>query len=101
MRKTLLWPRRKALGTASLLLAAGFGALSARAEDNAPPKGPKIAPPPGSESGAAAPELCTSNMIGLSLRVVKSGQAVTQEYSDSRITIVLDKADRIASINIG
>lgn len=92
--------RREALKIAGVALAAaGLGAAVADAAD-APPKGPKIAPPPEDE-GKAEEELRASEMIGLQLRVVRPGQAVTQEYNEGRVTITLDKNNAITDIKIG
>lgn len=95
--------RRDALklaGTAALT--AGFAGSAAAADDKAtaPPKGPKIGPPPQDENGAEE-ELGVSDMIGLQLRVIKPGQVVTLEYNDSRLTITVDKNNVITDIKIG
>ena len=89
--------RREALRLAGVVMAAGFAAGTASADD-APPKGPKIAPPP-EDNGK--PELTQSQMVGLSLRVIKPGQVVTQEYNDSRLTVVIDKNSLITDIRVG
>jgi hypothetical protein len=98
--------RREALKWTGAALATVF-ATQAVAEDDAPPKGPKIGPPPQGLDSHGKPEddakdaLCTSNMTGLVLRVVKPGQVVTQEYNEGRLTITVDKNNRITDIRIG
>ena len=100
----MLFKRREALRVAGGALAAGLGAgaaLAADAKSSAPPKGPKIAPPPEDEGAAEEEELGVSDMVGLTLRVVKPGQAVTQEYNEHRLTVTVDKANVITDIRIG
>jgi hypothetical protein len=93
--------RREALKWTGAALATVF-ATQAVAEDDAPPKGPKIGPPPqGKPEDDAKDALCTANMTGLVLRVVKPGQAVTQEYNEGRLTITVDKNNRITDIRVG
>ena len=91
--------RREALRLAGAALAAGFAASVAQAAD-APPKGPKVGPPPEDENKAEE-ELSASEMIGLSLRVVRPGQAVTQDYNDGRLTVTVDKNNVITDIRVG
>jgi len=92
--------RREALKWTGAALATAL-ATRAAAADDAPPKGPKIGPPPGKPEDDPKDALCTANMIGLALRVVKPGQAVTQDYNDGRLTITVDKDNRITDIRIG
>jgi Peptidase inhibitor I78 family len=91
--------RREALRWAGGVLAAMWGARLAEAAD-APPKAPKIAAPPEDEDKAEE-DLRASEMIGLSLRVIRPGQMVTQEYNDGRLTVTVDKNNIITDIRIG
>ena len=96
--------RREALLAAGGALAAALTAGAVEAADtksNAPPKGPKIHPPPEDEGAAEEEELGVSDMIGLTLRVVKPGQAVTQEFNEHRLTVTVDKNNVIIDIKIG
>ena len=96
--------RREALLAAGGALAAMLTAEAVRAADaksNAPAKGPKIAPPPEDEGTAEEEELGVSDMIGLTLRLVKPGQAVTQEFNEHRLTVTVDKNNVVTDIRIG
>ena len=89
--------RREALKIAGGVLAAGFAVRMAEAGDPLP-KGPKIAPPPAEEG---KPDLTQSQMVGMALRIVKPGQAVTQDYNEGRLTITVDHNNLITDIRVG
>lgn len=81
-----------------------------------------IAGDPGEDKGEAAPGLCDSSTLGWtvgktadaalveraqresgakSVRVLKPGQVVTMEYSDTRLTIRVDEHNKVTSANCG
>jgi len=104
MRKTA-YQRRETLKLSGLAAVLALLAGKARAADETLPKGPKIGPPPehakGEDENGAEEDLHASEMIGLQLRVIKPGQAVTQEYNDGRLTVTLDKNNAITDIRVG
>ncbi len=45
--------------------------------------------------------LTSEGMIGLKLRVIHPGEVVTMDYNEGRLTITVDKDNRIQSVRIG
>ncbi len=48
-----------------------------------------------------SPELSSTQMIGKKLRVIKPGQALTMDYNEDRLNVVVDDKGLITRISIG
>ncbi|MFC4352773.1 hypothetical protein ACFOW6_14570 [Fodinicurvata halophila] len=55
----------------------------------------------GAQEGKTPDEACTSSLTGLQLRAVEEGEAVTMDYREDRLTLVLDERRRITRAYIG
>lgn len=53
------------------------------------------------QDGETPAESCVSNLTGLELRAVEEGEAVTMDYREDRLTLVLDEHQRITQAYIG
>lgn len=98
-------PRRSLLALAGL----GLGAVAltpkslAAGERSLAPEGRALAtddaaPTPDPDRGMP---LTTATLIGKTLRVIRPGQAVTMDYSEDRVNVEVDDANRIVRVHIG
>lgn len=53
------------------------------------------------EAPGEAPDIDLSPLVGMSLRVVPAGGAMTMDYRPDRLTVVLGEDERIERIHVG
>lgn len=53
------------------------------------------------QGGETPSRSCVSSLTGLELRAVEEGEAVTMDYREDRLTLVLDEQQRITRAYIG
>jgi hypothetical protein len=93
-----------------IIFATGLVAFAACTPDTTPGLVPPIADLPSDDAcGAPALQYLVGKPVsafegmqhGGPVRVIRSGQPVTMDYSPTRLNVVLDSKDRISRINCG